>query len=304
MFKVSVIVPAFNRPKSLLAAVESVVNQSYQNFELIVVDDGSTEDLSSVQKFVSAAGYRFLTLEKNLGVSVARNYAAKESLGEWLAFLDSDDLWLPTKLEKQLAFLQAQSDCEISQCEEIWYRNNVFVNPKNCHAMPDGEAFAASLKRCCISPSAVILKRTLFMEYGGFDENLRVCEDYDLWLRITADHRVPLLREKLVKKFGGHKDQLSKSMSAMDRFRVYALLKLLLERKLNDSQRKLVCDELLSKSTVLFSGARKRGNFESEQRFQSLIAEVSTVEDFASLKSDFLQQRFRESKAIIDSCEF
>lgn len=258
--KFSVIIPSFNREEQTIAAVNSVLKQTYKNFELIVIEDGSSS--LGLERVVLEAGQNYFGLEENRGVSCARNFAVSKSSGEYLAFLDSDDLWLENKLERQRDYFIENPDCKIMQSDEIWIRNGVRVNPKKVHAKPEGDVFKKSLKLCCISPSAVVIRRDLFDEVGGFDEEMRVCEDYDLWLRISARERVGFLDEKLVVKYGGHADQLSRSVEAIDRFRVYSMRKLLGSGVLSDEQVQMVREEMEKKVAVLMKGAIKRGNKE------------------------------------------
>ncbi|MCB0343993.1 MAG: glycosyltransferase family 2 protein [Bdellovibrionales bacterium] len=254
---VSVVIPVFNRRRQLRDAVISVVEQTVPIHELFVVDDGSEDDLSEVRELLESHGYAFIRQE-NKGVAAARNNGAARATGHYLAFLDSDDRWLPQKIEQQLEYLSTFPQLRACQCSEIWYRGGVRVNPKKYHRMPDGEAFEPSLERCVISPSAIMLERSLFAEIGEFDERLKVCEDYEYWLRLTAKHQVGLVGRELVEKFGGHPDQLSRSRPVMDRFRVFALVKLIAETELTPVQLDLCIAELVRKCEIVATGAEKR----------------------------------------------
>jgi glycosyltransferase involved in cell wall biosynthesis len=257
---VTIIIPCYNRSRELKRAVESVLEQKYQDFQLIVVDDGSEEDLAGVCNQLSERNHRYVKIPRG-GVAGARNYGVSLSDSEWIAFLDSDDEWLPTKLSSQIEFHNSHPQYVISQTEEIWIRRGMRVNQKKIHLQPDGEAFEMSLERCCITPSSVMIRRDLFNDLRGFDEQLRVCEDYDLWLRITANHEVPLIKEKLIVKYGGHEDQLSHSVQAIDRFRVYSLLKFLSNNPGTEQSKKdLVIKTIKKKSEILLSGAKKHQN--------------------------------------------
>ena len=260
---VSVVIPAFNRPRKLKRAVESVFAQTCRSFELFVVDDASTADLSTVQSTVEKAGHRWIRLPENFGPAAARNAGAAASTGEWIAFLDSDDRWLPEKLERQLAWHEVHSGFEISQCEEAWIRNGEPVyKPKRLHQPSTGRIFDKCVELCCISPSSVMMSRKLWAESGGFDERFRVCEDYELWLRIALNREVGLVPGKFVEKYGGHDDQLSSSVEAIDRWRVLALLENL-DRTTGDD-RKTVLAGIVTKAGILEAGARKRGLPEEE----------------------------------------
>jgi len=256
MPEVSVIIPTYNRREFLREALTSVLAQTYHDFELIVVDDGSDDDTAAVvQEF---AGVRYV-FQPNHGVSAARNRGVALSSGALLAFLDSDDLWQPRKLEQQVAFFSAHPHARICQTEELWLRHGVRVNPHAKHRKAGGDIFARSLALCLVSPSAVMLRRELFEQVGGFDETLPACEDYDLWLRIAATEPVYLIETPLVIKRGGHADQLSRRYWGMDRFRVTALGKLLDSGRLSAEQRRLVQETLRRKCEILAQGARKRG---------------------------------------------
>jgi GT2 family glycosyltransferase len=256
MPKVSVIIPTYNRRDFVREAITSVLAQTYRDFELLVIDDGSDDDTAAVVQEFDGVRYVF---QANRGVSAARNRGVALSNGELLAFLDSDDLWQPRKLAHQVAFFTACPPARICQTEEIWLRHGVRVNPHNKHRKVGGDIFARSLQLCLVSPSAVMLRRELLAQVGGFDESLPACEDYDLWLRIAATEPVHLLATPLVIKRGGHADQLSRRFWGMDRFRVTALCKLLDSGALSPGQRSLTEDILRAKCEVLAHGARKRG---------------------------------------------
>jgi glycosyltransferase involved in cell wall biosynthesis len=206
------------------------------------------------------------------GVAAARNRGVSAARGRYLAFLDSDDIWLPDKLAVQLAFMKAHPQIAICQTEEIWIRRGVRANPKARHRKADGDIFKRSLDLCLVSPSAVMMTRDLFMETGGFDETLPVCEDYDLWLRIAINQPVPLLPQALVIKRGGHADQLSHSTWGMDRFRVIALQKLL-RAGLSGERRQWALAALGRKLDVLANGARKRHRQSEALAYEALRAE-------------------------------
>ena len=225
---VSVIIPTYNRGWTIKEAIDSVLAQSFIDFELIVVDDGSTDDTSEILDSYRD-DIKVLSQENN-GVSAARNRGVATASGIFIAFLDSDDLWLPEKLSSQVDFFNSNPDALICQTEEIWVRNNMRVNPKKRHKKPWGMIFEPSLDLCLVSPSAVMIRRSLFEEVGVFDETLPACEDYDLWLRISCRYPVFLIDTPLIIKRGGHFDQLSAS-SGLDKFRIKSIKKII-ERNL------------------------------------------------------------------------
>jgi len=253
--RVSVIIPTYNRGEVLERAIKSVLAQTYENYELIVVDDGSTDNTSRI---LSKYGDKIRYFSKlHGGVSSSRNFGLEKSEGTWVAFLDSDDYWLPQKLEKQIRFLQEHPDILVAQTDEKWIRNGKFVNPMKKHRKYSGWIFPQCLPLCIVSPSAVIIHQRVFNDVGVFDENLPVCEDYDLWLRIAYKYQIALIPEKLIVKTGGHSDQLSRQYWGMDRYRLIALEKILKE-EISIEQRQLVLEEIIKKLTVLETGRRKR----------------------------------------------
>ncbi len=263
----SVIIPTFNRAWTLGAAIDSVLAQSHDDFELIVVDDGSTD---TTPDLLAAYGEKIRWLhQKNRGVSAARNAGIRVSRGSLITFLDSDDRWLPEKLAIQAAFLNAHPDVKICQTEEIWIRNGVRVNPKKKHAKPSGDIFQRSLSLCLVSPSAVMLRRELFDEVGLFDETLPACEDYDLWLRISCRYPVLLIDQPLIIKTGGHPDQLSRQ-AGLDQYRIRSLSGLIKSGCLSRTQRAQTIKILKEKCCIYADGCRKRGREDEADYFQKL----------------------------------
>ncbi len=256
---VSVIIPTYNRSWILKEAIDSVLAQEFKNFELIVVDDGSTDKTQDI--FSRYKEKVIFYKQSNKGVSAARNKGISLASGEYLAFLDSDDLWLPNKLACQADFFNSNPDAFICQTEEIWIRNSVRVNPKKRHKKFSGMIFYRSLSLCLVSPSAVMIRRSLFDETGLFDESLPACEDYDLWLRICCRYPVYLIEKPLVVKRGGHSDQLS-AASGLDKYRIYALKKIIESRLLSKNQRKAAVEVLKEKCAIYAGGCMKRGRIE------------------------------------------
>ncbi len=253
---VSVIIPTFNRFAMLCEAIDSVLAQTFTDFELIVVDDGSSDETESVRKQYGTSIQYFL--QENQGVSAARNRGIREARGEFICFLDSDDLWLPRKLELQFAAMFENPADWISYTEEIWYRRGVRVNPKRKHAKRGGWIFAHCLRLCIISPSSVMIRKNLFEEVGVFDEEFPVCEDYDLWLRIAKDHPVRLIEEPLIIKRNGHPGQLSTSDWGFDRYRLRSVARLLASGSLSPDQADAAVAVLTEKCRILYRGFLKR----------------------------------------------
>ena len=255
--RVSVVIPTFDRRETIERAVRSVLAQSLPPFEVIVVDDGSTDHTYDHlrQTYPQIIALR----QPHSGVSRARNCGIENAKGHWVAFLDSDDEWLPDKLEIQLEAMRDQPDYRICHTDEVWIRRGVRVNPRKIHRKSGGCIFDRCLPMCVVSPSSVLLERSLLEEVGGFDESLPACEDYDLWLRIFLRHPVCYVDQPLVVKYGGHADQLSRNIWGLDRFRIRALTKLLDTEPLSEEQRKRVVAVLLQKIDIVVAGAAKRG---------------------------------------------
>jgi glycosyltransferase involved in cell wall biosynthesis len=281
---VSVIIPTHNRRMLVLEAIASVrAQRDCPAVEVIVVDDGSTDGTdAAIAEF--AGSVRYVWSEQR-GVAAARNLGAGMAHGNWLAFLDSDDWWMPRKLAAQLAFHDAHPDVSISQTDEIWIRRGTRVNPRRYHSKPSGDIFLPSLRRCLVSPSAVMMRRDVFLRLGGFDEGLEVCEDYDLWLRVASRMSVGLVGEPLVVKRGGHADQLSRRVWGMDRFRVASLAKLLATLPPDDERRAAVCEVLQEKCGILAQGALRRGRQEEAARYTTLAAAGAQISTLPSVES-------------------
>ena len=267
---VSVVIPTFNRWPLVAEAVNSVLAQSHRDCEVIVVDDGSTDATAS--QLAKLASRLKLFVTERRGVSAARNFGVSQSRGHYIAFLDSDDLWLRRKLERQTRFMDEHPEFHICQTDEIWIRKGVRVNPRAIHQKTSGDIFKRSLELCLVSPSAVMMTRALFDRTGGFDEAFPVCEDYELWLRISAQHQVALVPDRLTIKRGGHADQLSRSVWGMDRYRILALQKLL-RSNLDRSQQAAAFKMLRQKVAIVAAGARKRGREQDAQSLEAMVAE-------------------------------
>ena len=270
MFTVSIIIPTYNRCQLLRRALLSVYKQQVQRVdEVIVVDDGSTDDTRKMlgKEFPDVK----YTFQENAGVSAARNLGVRQAKGRWLAFLDSDDEWLPDKLEKQLASLEYNPDMRVCHSDEIWKRNGVRVNAMNKHNKKGGWIFQHCLPLCAMSPSSVIIHRSVFAQVGLFDITLPACEDYDLWLRITARYQVLFIEQPLIVKYGGHDDQLSRKYWGMDRFRIAALEKILVEGFLAIDDQRAARQMLIKKLSIYLQGAKKRNKREEIFAYQQLL---------------------------------
>jgi glycosyltransferase involved in cell wall biosynthesis len=266
--EISVIIPTFNRAHTLSRTVGSVLAQTRPADEILIVDDGSDDRTRELVKSdYPQCRYLFQT---NQGVSSARNLGIQQAQGEWIALLDSDDAWLPDKLQRQMAALQAAPGIRLCHTEEIWIRNGARVNAMKKHRKRGGRIFRHCLPLCVISPSSALLHRSLLQEVGLFDTDLPACEDYDLWLRICAREPVLFLDRPLLVKYGGHADQLSRKHWGMDRFRIQALEKIIGSGRLDDEDRNAAIEMLLEKSEILALGAEKRGKLSRADFYRQL----------------------------------
>lgn len=266
MATIDIILPTYNRAHTLMRAVQSVQQQTFSAWQLFIIDDGSTDETRKlVAETLNSDPRIHYHRQEQKGVSAARNFGIQMSQAPWVAFLDSDDEWLSDKLSRQLKLLQ-DSKLLWGHGEEIWVRNGQRVNPMKKHFKAGGDQFARSLELCCISPSCAILHRTLLAETRGFREDFEVCEDYELWLRLSKKYEIAFDPQPIIKKYGGHEDQLSHKYHSMDIWRVRAQAHLLEEKGLSDSQESLVLSSMASKLRVLIKGAQKHHN-------ESLLAE-------------------------------
>jgi len=253
---ISVIIPTFNRKETLKRAVQSVLMQSYTPYEIIVIDDGSDDGTKEWLKD-NFPNVKYI-YQMNSGVSSARNKGIKFARGDWIALLDSDDEWLPSKLKDQANEIELNPAAKFLHTNEIWIRNGVRVNQMKKHKKYGGYIFEKCLDMCRISPSSVLIKKDIFDEIGMFDETLKVCEDYDLWLRFASKYPVHFLDQPLIKKYGGHSDQLSKVDDGIESYRIRSLKKIMNSGILNKKQKTITKDVLVKKMYIYAKGLEKR----------------------------------------------
>lgn len=258
--KVSVIIPTYNREDVLKRAINSVLSQTYKNYELIIVDDGSTD---KTKNLISANENIIYLYQQNQGVSAARNFGVCKSKGKFIAFLDSDDEWHPEKLEKQIRFLENDNSLRAVHTNELWVRNGISVNQPKRFKKGGGDQFIACLDHCIIAPSSILIEKTLFNLLGGFRNDYEVCEDFDLWLKLTSLYRIGHIEEDLITKYGGHEDQLSTRFVAMDYWRIKSLDWVSANRNLS-AQQVLSCKKvILKKAKILLKGYKKHNNLKN-----------------------------------------
>jgi len=269
---ISIIIPTYNRSYTLARALDSVVRQSTGYRQIIVVDDGSTDNTEElINSNYPQVDY---VKQKQQGVSAARNLGIKQAKGQWLAFLDSDDAWHIDKLKLQMDALNNNPGLLLCHTNEIWYLNGVLRNQMQKHEKTGGWIFEKCLPMCLISPSSVMIHRSLFDKVGLFDESLVACEDYDLWLRICAFYPVLYCPEPLTFKYGGHEDQLSKKYWGMDRFRIQSLFQLIRSGNLSQENLAKAKNMLNYKTTIYIKGAKKRQKWQEIEYYEKLLQQA------------------------------
>lgn len=266
---VTVVVPTFNRAHFLPECLDAILAQSFTDFDLVVVDDGSQDDTGRV---LSAYADRIAVLRQpNLGVSAARNAGIAKARGLYLAFCDSDDCWHRDKLKRQMELFAAVPDAMLCYTDEVWIRNGRRVNPCKHHHKESGWLFARCLELCIVSPSSVMMPQEFFRRVGLFDERMTVCEDYDLWLRASLQFPFHFIADPLITKRGGHDDQLSRKYWGMDRYRVMAIVKCLESGKPSHEQRQQAIAMLVQKCNILANGAAKHGREGEAEEYRQLV---------------------------------
>ena len=264
---VSVIIPTYNREHTILRAVNSVISQDYKHFEIIIVDDGSTDNTKKLFENRSDVIYKY---QENKGVSVARNFGISHAKGDYIAFLDSDDEWLSHKLSMQVKYFEDYPNIMWVHGNEQWIRNNIKVNQMNKHKKGGGEQFCPSLSLCLVSPSCVVLKKQLLFDNGMFREDFPACEDYDLWLKILANNEIGFIEDVLINKYGGHDDQLSHKYVAMDYWRIKSIDWVIRNRELKEEYLINAKKILLKKCKILLKGYVKHNNLNNYSEIESI----------------------------------
>jgi glycosyltransferase involved in cell wall biosynthesis len=288
--RITTIIPTYNRLPLLREAVLSVLNQRCPPLELVVVDDGSddgTEAYCAAQLQEYPDRFRYLRLPHCGMPGRVRNAGARLASGEYLAFLDSDDLWEAEKLSRQVGFFEEHPEIRICHTREIWRRGERVVSQAGQKHRRSGYLFSDALEKCIIGPSTVMMRRELFEQFGGFREDLEIAEDYELWLRITARYQVGYIDEPLVIKRGGHEDQLSEKYGQIEIFRIRALQLNLEGETFRGEQRELAARELLRKCRIYARGCEKRGKHGEAGRYREIAGYWSIPK---SIRSDELDR--------------
>jgi glycosyltransferase involved in cell wall biosynthesis len=199
MPKISVNIPVFNDEKYIRQTLDSVLGQTFSDLEVVIVDDGSTDGTAAIIK-----GYRDPRLkyyyQRNQGIGAARNRALKESSGEYIAFLDHDDLWLPAKLEKQMALLEKDSSLGLVFCDTTFFNDrgdmySIYADRKP----PRGRVFDEILSWYFLSCETVVIRQAVLAQVGEFPPQMMMAEEYDLFLRIAYKYPIDYVDEPLAK---------------------------------------------------------------------------------------------------------
>lgn len=198
MTKISVIIPTYNSAKYIKDTIESVLNQTYKDLEIIVVDDGSTDNTKDI---VSKYQVKYI-YQENKGPAAARNRGIKEAQGEYIAFLDSDDVWMVEKLEKQMAIFEnstyAMIYCDMSHKVNEKIVHKSYLKEKGYRGPGSGDIHERLLKENFIFTPTVLVKKEVLKKTGYFDESYKICEDYKMWLTIAKKYQIAFLDEVLV----------------------------------------------------------------------------------------------------------
>jgi glycosyltransferase involved in cell wall biosynthesis len=277
---VSVIIPTYNRSRTLKKAVESVLNQTHANLELIIVDDGSADDTPAIIDWYKKRNQRKIILvqQKNRGPAAARNRGLAAAGHDLIAFLDSDDWLHRDKIGLQVAAMQKEPDYLVSHTQEIWYRNGRLLNQKLRHRKESGYIFGRCLDLCAVGMSTVMVRRQLVEQVGLFDEQLPCCEDYDYWLRVSVKQPFLLIDRPLTSKDGGRTDQVSFiHRTGMDKYRIRAIEKILASGMLDANQYRMAREELVKKCRIYGMGCIKHGRLTEGEEYLSLPGSYSRL---------------------------
>lgn len=198
--KVTVIIPTYNREGTIAESVQSVLDQTYSNLEVLIVDDGSTDGTESVIKEFTDGRITYVRLDKNGGVANARNVGVNLAKTDWIAYQDSDDVWHKDKLEKQMAYAKEYPEYALIYSKyKLIYQNGVeSIMPGAPLEVMEGDMFKALLERNVIGAPTVLVKREAFIDAGGFDTEFKALEDWDFVIRFARRYRIGYIDEILM----------------------------------------------------------------------------------------------------------
>jgi glycosyltransferase involved in cell wall biosynthesis len=210
MVAVSIIIPTYNRSGFIHSAITSILSQTFQDYEIVIVDDGSIDNTESVVDSFSCAKIKYIKHDSNRGEATSRNTGIKHSHGEFIAFLDDDDEWMPEKLDRQIT-LMSQHGKQVGGI----YTGILTIDRDSGdlveQIIPQKRGYIYDdllVENCVFTPSTVLLRRECFTKVGLFDRNITYGPDYDMWIRIAKEYQFEYIKEPLVKYYI-HKNRLS-----------------------------------------------------------------------------------------------
>ena len=291
MPKVSVVIPTYNRANFLPRTIKSVLNQTFQDFELIIVDDCSTDNTQEVVKEFQKKDdrIRYIRLDKNSGAPAhPKNIGIQNAKGEFIAFLDSDDEWLPDKIEKQLELFKKNSRLGFVSC-------NAFIvdegqNKKVEYKIPKSNNYFLSLLETDIicSCSSVMVKKNVLDDVSYFDENFKVSDDWDMWLRISEKYDFDFVPKPLFEYYI-HGGNVTQTLSVDERIKD---LKYILKKYKNSYRRypKAYSIQLRDIShKYLLSGRKEKSRIYSKK---SIRCNIFNFKGYLDLSSSFINFSF------------
>ena len=254
--EVSVIIPTYNRANLIGRSIQSVLNQTYQEFEIIVVDDGSTDNTEYVVKGFDDARIRYVRYQENRGGSAARNAGIKIASGDYIAFQDSDDEWLPEKLEKQMVIFKSASVKVGVVYTGFWriQNNKKKYIPSSAITKKSGNVYKSILNRNFITTQSAVIKKEVFKKTGMFDERIPAFQDWDLWIRISKYYEFQYVGEALVISY-----YQSKSISANKKASINAH-KMILDKYFEDLRKykKILANHYFNIGSKLYLNGERR----------------------------------------------
>ena len=268
---VSVIIPVYNRFEMAKEAISSVIGQTYKDLEIIIVDDGSIDMTSTLAVyFGDDPRVKYLKINHSGMPGFVRNRGVELSKGKYLAFLDSDDLWMDKKVEKQIKYLETNSKYKVVHTREAWIRNGKTISQAGFKHRRFGNIFPDALEKCIIGPSTVLLEKELYRSLGGFRNDLEIAEDYELWLKLSNSNDVAYIDEALITKRAGHIGQLSEKYGQIEIFRIRGLKELVEQHYFSLENQKLAELELAKKCKIYAAGCRKRKKVDEANLHESI----------------------------------
>lgn len=224
MSDISVVIPSYNHAHFLKTAIESALTQTYRDIEIIVVDDGSTDNTAYVvEEFLGKIHYIW---QENQGLSAARNTAIRNSQGEYIAFLDADDLWMPTFLEEQIANIRRNSKVGLTYSWWSYVDKNGKILPERGNYNKRGDLLMQLALMNYWPPVSVMVRKQCIIEAGCFDDKLTALEDWDLWLRIAANGWEIDYIPRVLVKYRRHDNNMTLDVERMERNQLAVLNKL------------------------------------------------------------------------------